>query len=156
MGIVVPFPNLPLIDASTPPARAVIVAPFHDGQWVAWVQGARGRPVVLEATSNREQVIDDARTYAARHMIPLRIQGAPLTADEMLPTPGTGGEVWVQPSERDGGSWDVEHVSASGDTMAIVANAFSFGEAVAKARKIARQYGATFDEGDTPFGGDAA
>ena len=155
MGVVVPFPNLPLIGASTPPACAVIVAPHPGGQWIAWVQAARGRPVVLEATSNREQVIDDARTYAARHMIPLRIQDAPLAADEAPPTPGTGGEVWVQSSERDGGSWDVEHISASGDTMAVIANSFSFDGAVAIARDAAARLGATFEDPYPHFGGAA-
>lgn len=149
--IAFPIRRMPLIDRRTPPGVEVILAPLAD-QWVAWVRTPAGRLVALEYTPIRDHALSDARIYAARIGIPLIIRDTPLRARE---TPDIG-EVYVWPNPEDGGGWGVEHVSASGDSSALLATAFSFDEAVTIARAEARRLGVTFDEGGSPLGGSAA
>ncbi|MGU3407699.1 hypothetical protein [Methylobacterium brachiatum] len=153
MTNVVAFPlrRMPLIDRRTPPGVEVILAPLAD-QWVAWVRTPAGRLVALECTPIRDHALSDARIYAARIGIPLTIRDTPLGAAE---APDMG-EIYIWPNPKDGGCWGVEHVSASGDSSALLATAFSFDEAVTIARAEAKRLGALFNDGDTPCGGNAA
>lgn len=84
--------------------------------------------------------------------IPLRVEGTPLGAS---PEPARRGDVYIWPSPEDGGCWGVEHLSASGNSSALLATAFSFDEAVTIARSEARRLGATFDDPSSTFGGAA-
>lgn len=145
MGAVVPFTNPARVNERTL-GLAVVVAPRGD-LTVALVRTARGWRV-LEETPDRDHAIEDGRRYAARFGLPFREQDEPFIP-EASPPPGepSGGEVYLVPSDRNGGSWDVVHESRYGDSSAIVGNAYSFEKAVAKARRIAREMGATFDDG---------
>ncbi|TXN76170.1 hypothetical protein FV228_01340 [Methylobacterium sp. WL18] len=153
MTNVVAFPlrRMPLIDRRIPPGTEVILAPLAD-QWVAWVRTPAGRLVALEYTSIRDHALSDARIYAARFSIPLTIRDTPLGAAGAADM----GEVYIWPNPEDSGCWGVEHVSASGDSSAILATALSFDEAVNIARTEAKRLGATFNDGTAPLGGSAA
>lgn len=70
--------------------------------------------------------------------------------------PTRRGEVYIWSSPDRGRSWNVEHLSASVDSSALLANTFTLDEAVRIVRETAHRLGAIFDEGDTPFGGSAA
>ena len=143
MTNVIAFPS-PLSNARTPIAVEVIVAPQVD-QWVAWLRLPTGYFTALERTPDEWHALRDARAYAARHGIPVTVHSKPLAVALDQP-PATGrGEVTIWPDPDGGGCWRVDHVSASGDSAAIVGSAFSFGEAVAIAREAAARLGATFD-----------
>ncbi len=72
----------------------------------------------------------------------------------VIPFPGTfrkrpnpRGEVFIFPCEMDGGSWGVEHVSASGDSVGFLGSFLGWNEAVSRARAYAVLTGADFDAG---------
>ena len=155
MDNIIAFPRLPWMDARTPRGVEVIVAPLA-GAWVAWVRLPGGRVVALESTQDRAHVLRDATAYADRFGILLTIRTIPLSDKTPDPALARGGDLYVWPNPEDGGSWCVEHVSASGDASAMIATAFSFGEAVALAREAAQRLSATFVEGGGSLGGDAA
>ena len=155
MDNIIAFPRLPLVNERTPQGVEVILAPLA-GAWVAWVRLHNGRVVALETTPDRAHALRDATAYADRFGILLTIRTVPLGDDAPDPALAHGGDLYVWPSPEDGGSWCIEHVSASGDASAMIATAFSFGEAVALARETARRIGATFTEDGGSLGGDAA
>lgn len=151
MSRVVDFPNLPRVGANTPPGREVVVAPLGE-EVVAWVR-VGNKALILERTPSWEHAVRDGRTYADRHNIPFRFQSVAFTTAQWDRPPQIQGEVYVTPSERDGGSWDVVHVSASGDTAATLGNAFSYDEADAMARRFAKEMGAAVhSSSDLPGG----
>lgn len=51
------------------------------------------------------------------------------------------GTIYVMPSERHGGSWDVYHESRSGDSWGHLSNHFSFNEAERAAKAKAAEIG---------------
>lgn len=148
---VVTFPNMARVGAGSAPPLEVIVAPLG-GDVVAWVRSSRGCSV-LEQTPDWRHALKDGRTYADRHGIPLRFQSDPLDTGRPERSKEEGGTLYLDPSDRHGGSWDIVHLSRSQDSAAIVGNAFSFEEASAEARRIAAETGATLYEG--PSGGAA-
>lgn len=143
MTNVVPFPSR-MVDERTPPATEVIVAPVAD-MWVAWLRLPAGQFIALERTSDEWRALADARAYARRHAVSVTVLREPLAL--MPDEPAAPGRGWISvwPDPEDGGSWRVDHVSASDDSARIVGTAFSFDAAVDIARKAAQRTGATFD-----------
>ena len=153
MNNVVAFPS-PMSNRRTPVAIEVIVAPAAD-LWVAWLRLPCGRFVALERTPDEWHALADARAYAARHAIPVTVRSKPVAVALDEPAPHRPGEISIWPDPEDGGSWRVDHTSASGDSVGIVGSAFSLDEAVHIARDAARRLNATFVE-PNPFLGGAA
>lgn len=153
MSNVVAFPS-PMSNRQTPIALEVIVAPQAD-VWVAWLRLPTGYYTALERTPDEWHALRDARAYAARHKIRVTVHSKPLAVMlEQVPAKSPG-EIAIWPDPDGGGCWRVDHVSASGDSAAIVGSAFSFGEAVTMARDAASRLGATFDDPFSNFGGAA-
>lgn len=153
MTNVIAFPS-PLSTRKTPIAVEVIVAPQVD-MWVAWLRLPTGYYTALERTPDEWHALRDARAYAARHNIPVTAHSKPLAVVLDEPRAAGRGEITIWPDPDGCGCWRVDHVSASGDSAAIVGSAFSFGEAVAIARDAARRLGATFDDPSSHLGGAA-
>ncbi|MGU3538896.1 hypothetical protein [Methylobacterium sp. A54F] len=148
---IVAFPNTPRVGPTTPPGLEVVVAPLGD-MMVAWVRTDQGYRI-LESSPDWRHALADGRAYAARFGIPLRFQGVALDTGAGPQSRGRGGTIYLDASERDGGSWDVVHLSESGDSAATVGNAFGFDDAVTEAQRIAGDLGASFQGACTPLSG---
>ncbi|MGU3537741.1 hypothetical protein [Methylobacterium sp. A54F] len=148
---VVAFPNTPRVGARTPPGLEVVVAPLGE-MMVAWVRTDQGYRI-LESTPDWRHALADGRAYAARFGIPLRLQGGPLDTGAGPRSRGRGGTIYLDVSERDGGSWDIVHLSESGDSAATIGNAFGFDDAAAEAQRIAIDLGASFQGACAPLSG---
>ncbi|MCJ2052611.1 hypothetical protein [Methylobacterium sp. J-070] len=153
MTNVVAFPS-PMSNQRTPIAIEVVVAPLCD-LWVAWLRLPTGYYTALERTPDEWHALRDARAYAARHNIPVTVHSKPLAVVLDQPQAACRGEISIWPDPDGGGCWRVDHVSASGDSAAIVGSAFSFGEAVTIARDAAARLSANFDDPFSNFGGAA-
>lgn len=71
---------------------------------------------------------------------------------DLIPFPcrNPRGEVVLYPCEDHDGSWAVDHVSRSGDSVARIGAWLAYGDAERAGREYARRIGADFSDGAEP------